>query len=95
MLLAALERAWRKDPDTRLGQLLMIIIRRNYPGIAFADEGKRLFGLEDGQLLAMLGPETDAERAYIRDEPDEARQGWKEWMETTRKSPSGSDDEVR
>jgi hypothetical protein len=85
MLLAALERVWADEPDTRLGQLVMNLLRAN-TSVSREEEGRVLFNVEDGQLLAWLGPETKAEQAYIAEEPRRAREGWRAWEKAWRES---------
>lgn len=75
MVLAAIERHWRKQPDQRLGQLLINLLRSNRD-IPHAEQGAALFSVEDGQLLEWLGPETDQERRYAEDEPQQRRHSW-------------------
>lgn len=70
IILAAVERAWRREPDTRLGQLVANLSKRDM---------RALFAMEDGKLLQLLGPESDEERAYVADEPRAAREGWHQW----------------
>lgn len=67
MILAAVERRWRMTPDLRLGQFLANLVPR-----------RELVGIEDGELLKLLGPETEDERRYIEGEPEAARRGWRE-----------------
>jgi hypothetical protein len=50
------------------------------------EEGMRLFNIADGQLLRWLGPESDEERTYIREEPRRAREGWRAWDRHFRQS---------
>ena len=85
MILSALERRWSQDPDLRLGQLIMVLLRKNR---CLPDplEGKALFGVPDGELLAWIGAATDAEATYVRDEPQKEREGWREWMRASRES---------
>jgi hypothetical protein len=78
MMLAALEREWRKDTDLRLGQLLVNLLRGN-TNILREDEGKVLFNVEDGELLRWFGPRSEQEQDYIREEPRKAREGWRAW----------------
>jgi hypothetical protein len=61
LIFAAVERRWRKDPDARLGQVIVNLLRanRNVPG---EDEGRVLFNVEDGELLRWIGPETRRRR---------------------------------
>ena len=75
LILAALERRWRDEPDLRLGQLLVNLARD--PDSA----PHPLFDIPDGELLRRLGPETDSERRYIAEEPAAARRGWLKWLE--------------
>ena len=75
LIMAALERRWRDEPDLRLGQLLVNLARN--PDSA----PQALFDMPDGELLRRLGPETDAEQRYIAEEPAAARRGWHEWLE--------------
>lgn len=85
MILAALEREWRKNPDVRLGQLLINTLRVN-ANVAHEQEGRVLFDTEDGELLRWLGPVNEAERSYIREEPQKAREGWRQWQRCSRDS---------
>jgi hypothetical protein len=78
MILAALEREWRKDTDSRLGQLIVNLLRMN-TNILREDEGKVLFNVEDGALLKWLGPQSGEEEMYIKQEPGKARAGWRSW----------------
>lgn len=78
MILAALEREWCKDTDSRLGQLLVNLLRRN-TNILREVEGKVLFNVEDGELLRWLGPRSEQEDDYVREEPRKAREGWQAW----------------
>jgi hypothetical protein len=70
MILAAVEREWRKNPDERLGQLLV-----NVSGVPRPNE---LFQIEDGDLLERLDPQgrTPAEQRYINEEPEYQRRAW-------------------
>ena len=74
MILAAVERRWREEPDQRLGQLLVNVYRAACPSV----EPHPLFNL-DGKLLELLGAETDDERRYIAGEPGARRRGWRDW----------------
>lgn len=85
MVLAALEREWRKDPDARLGQLLVNLVRVNVHPLR-EEEGRILFNVEDGQLMRWIGAETQAEETYIREEPRKAREGWSQWVRSFRES---------
>lgn len=76
MILAALQRRWEAEPDMRLGQLLVVAFQRS---ASVEHPPNPLFGVEDGDLLAMLGAETDVEREYIAGERDAAKRGWAEW----------------
>jgi hypothetical protein len=78
MILRAVEREWSKRPDTRLGQLLVNLLRVN-TDTPTEEEGRRLFNIEDGQLLRWLGPQTEDEQTYIEEEPRRAREGWRAW----------------
>ena len=78
-MLAAIEREWRKDPDLRLGQLLVNLLRRNTLGKE--DEGRALFAVEDGELLRWLGSETEDEERYVEHEPQKRQVGWREWID--------------
>jgi hypothetical protein len=78
LVLSAVEREWRKQPDTRLGQLVVNLLRMN-TSILGEDEGKVLFSVADGQLLRWLGPQSEEEENYIREEPRKAREGWRAW----------------
>jgi hypothetical protein len=77
MVLAALERSWRKDPDQRFGQFMFNFLRRNWTG---DDYLRVLSHIEDGQLLEVLGIETEQEQDYARREPADRDQAWKEWQ---------------
>jgi hypothetical protein len=68
MILAAVERRWRKDPDLRLGQLIGNLVH-----------GHALLLIEDGELLEILGPETENERRYVEEEPEARRKAWEQW----------------
>jgi hypothetical protein len=76
MILTALERRWSREPDLRLGQLLV-----NLTG-DLGSEGSPLFELPDGELLCRLGAETEDERRYVKDEPAAAHEGWRRWLAT-------------
>jgi len=76
MILQALEREWRKSPDLRFGQFMVNLIRKSR--LNSGDDERSLFSIEDGNLLALLGAETDEEKAYIREEPAKAKEGWAE-----------------
>jgi hypothetical protein len=39
--------------------------------------GRDLFGLEDGELLRLLGPETAEEKRYAAEEPEARRRAWR------------------
>ena len=56
LILAAVERRWREEPDSRLGQLLVNLTRD------LGSAPSPLFAISDGELLRRLGLETDAER---------------------------------
>jgi hypothetical protein len=93
MILAALERSWMKQPDARLGQLIMNLLRMN-TNILREDEGKVLFNVEDGALLGWLGPDSEAEETYIEQEPGKARAGWKAWeLDYIRRQRAKGEDE--
>jgi hypothetical protein len=38
---------------------------------------RNLLLVEDGELLQLLGPATDEERAYVKEEPNARKEGWK------------------
>ena len=78
MILAAVERRWRKDPDARLGQVIVNVLRTNR-NVPYEDEGRVLFNVEDGELLRWLGPETEEEETYVREEPRKAREARRAW----------------
>jgi hypothetical protein len=84
LILAAVERRWRKDPDLRLGQLFANVSRRDM---------HYLFAMEDGELLRLLGPTTDEEDAYIEDEPRARREGWSEWQRWFRRQRPPRDEQ--
>jgi len=44
--------------------------------VPYDDEGRALFGIEDGELLSWLGAETDEERGYVEDERTKCQIGW-------------------
>jgi hypothetical protein len=77
LVLAAVERQWRRDPDARLGQVLVNLLRLNR-NVPYEDEGRVLFNVEDGELLRWIGSESDQERRYIDQEPAKRREGWHE-----------------
>jgi hypothetical protein len=79
MVLAAIEREWRKHPDQRLGQLLVNVFRRRGT-VPSEDESQVLFAVEDAELLRWLGAETDDEQRYVEDERQDRQVGWREWM---------------
>jgi hypothetical protein len=68
LILRALERCWREQPDSRLGQLLSNLTR----------DQESLFNVEDGELLRRLGTETNDERQYVEHEPASRRRGWRQ-----------------
>ena len=72
LILGAVERAWRQDPDARLGQLIVTLLRRNRD-LRDEDEGKALFAMEYGELLSWIGADTEDERRYVEQEPRERR----------------------
>lgn len=74
LILAALERRWQENPDLRLGQLLINHLRRS-GSVEPEAEGSTLFNLEDGELLRLLGPDTEDEQCYVEQEPNK-RRGW-------------------
>jgi uncharacterized protein YihD (DUF1040 family) len=74
-LLAAITERWREEPDMRLGQLLVNVVRVYRLDVS----PHPLFDLADGRLLTRLGIVTDDERRYVADEPAAARRGWREW----------------
>jgi hypothetical protein len=76
MILATVERRWRRHPDLRLGQLIVSLLRDNLQ-CAREEEGVQLFALADGELLRWIGAETDQEKHYIREEPMLAKEGWR------------------
>jgi hypothetical protein len=76
MILQALEREWRKSPDLRLGQFMVNLVARSPYNSGDVQQAMSL--MEDGWLLSLLGPETDEEKTYIREEPAKAREGWAE-----------------
>ena len=78
MILQALERRWREEPDQRLCQLLV-----NLTG-DLSSAPSPIWGLEDGELLRRLGPETEPELLYDAEEPAARRRGWREWSEQRR-----------
>ena len=84
MILAALQRRWEAEPDTRLGQLLWHLYRDLDPEAGPSP----LFNLADGKLLALLGPETEAERAYIAGEAKARKRGWAESTRWNEAHPS-------
>jgi hypothetical protein len=77
LVLAAVERQWRRDPDARLGQVLVNLLRLNR-NVPYEDEGRVLFNVEDGELLRWIGSESDQERRYIDQESEKRREGWRE-----------------
>jgi hypothetical protein len=78
LILAAVERRWRQDPDLRLGQLLTNLT-----------VGREIGLVEDGALLKLLGPETDEERRYVAAEAAARREGWRDFTRRSRR-PGGS-----
>ena len=85
MILAAVERQWRKDPDARLGQVIVNLLRLNR-NVPYEDEGRVLFNVEDGELLRWLGPETEEEETHVRQEPRNAREARRAWERSFRES---------
>jgi hypothetical protein len=79
IVIAAIEREWRKQPDQRLGQLVVNLLRR-HTSVPPEDEGRVLFAVEDAEMLRWSGAETDDEQRYIKDECAKRRIGWREWM---------------
>ena len=90
LMLAAVERQWRKEPDQRLGQLIVNLLRDNRDILRDA-EGRALFDVQDSELLGWLGPETEEEETYVREEPRKAREAWRAWEQSFRES--GTDGE--
>jgi hypothetical protein len=72
LILAAIEREWKKTPDLRLGQLLMNEIRKK-AHVATEEEGRFLFDVEDNRLLSILGEKTDEDVQFVLDAPERAR----------------------
>ena len=79
IVLGAIEREWRKQPDQRLGQRLVNLLRR-HGNVPWENEAQALFAVEDSDLLKWLRAETDDEQRYIEDEPRQRRIGWRAWM---------------
>jgi hypothetical protein len=79
-----------ENPDSRLGQLLVNMLRLN-TDISRAEEGRALFKVEDGRLLRWLGPQTEAEETYIREKPRRVREGWRAWETQWRESDAYRD----
>ncbi len=77
MILRAVQRHWEQYPDLRLGQLLVNVARR---------QDHALFNLEDGELLEMIGPQTEEEHRYVREEPHARRRGWAEYFRRKRET---------
>ena len=75
LILGALERRWRQEPDSRLGQLIVNLVR-NERCVPPEDEERVLFNVEDGELLSWLGPEGEKEVRYVEEEPQQRREGW-------------------
>src|SRR5256885_636993 len=69
LVLAAIERRSREQPDLRLGQLLNVVAGT-----------RQLSLIEDGTLLELLGPETMEERRYIATEPLARRNAWRRFL---------------
>ena len=80
LVLAAVERQWRKDSDARLGQVIVNLLRLNR-NVPYEDESRVLFNVEDGELLSWIEPKTEEERRYIDEEPRKAREGCKNGSE--------------
>lgn len=76
LILTALERRWREQPDLRLGQLLTVLLRRELPDLPPEEEGRRLFNVEDTQLLQWLGPLDEEGVKFVRDEQEKPSRGW-------------------
>ena len=53
LVLEALEREWRRNPDLRLAQLIVNLLRVNTT-TSTEEEGRRLFNVEDSTLLEWL-----------------------------------------
>jgi hypothetical protein len=90
MILGGIEREWRRDTDSRLGQLIVNLVRMN-TNVAREEEGRVLFNVPDGDLLRWLGPQTEDEETYIREEPRRAREGWRAWEKEWRESDAYKD----
>ena len=90
LVLAAVERQWRKNPDARLGQVIVNLLRLNR-NVPYEDESRVLFNVEDGELLSWIEPKTEEERRYIDEEPRKARKGWQEWERAMRVRRSRAD----
>jgi hypothetical protein len=75
-VLAALERRWKEQPDLRLGQLLVALLRRQISNLSTAEEGRRLFNVEDSQLLEWLEPGGEDDEKYARDDREPRSSGW-------------------
>ena len=84
LILAALEREWRKEPDVRLGQLLVNLVRSNHRDVTRERMSHFMFALEDREWLSMLGSLSEKEQAYVDDEPRARREGWSEWYASQR-----------
>ena len=80
LMLAAIERDWRKHRDQRLGQLLVNLLRLNR--MDQDDEGQALCAVEDAELLGWLHPDTDAERRYTEHEGTKRQVGWARRMQS-------------
>lgn len=53
LVLEAIEREWRRNPDLRLTQLIVNLLRMN-TNTPTEEEGRRLFNVEDEVLLRWL-----------------------------------------
>lgn len=75
LVLAAIEREWRKHPDLRLGQMIVNAVGR--------DE-KLVFGVEDDKLIRLFCEElTEEERAWVESEPARRHAGLRESLTYT------------
>lgn len=82
LVLGAIEREWRKNPDLRLGQLIVNAIGRDQ---------KLIFGCEDDRLIRLVCEElTEQEREWVESEPSRRAAGFRKSMTFTR--PLGHSD---
>ncbi|MBO9872819.1 MULTISPECIES: hypothetical protein [Xanthomonas] len=63
-VLAGVKEAWQRDPDLRLGQLMMIVVKPELPC-------REMFYIEDDALLWCLRNDADVRRVASKRRRDE------------------------